>query len=321
MTKLTTLYTTLLLGIVFPFTSWVTAADGPAFQLKDAKGDHLDVVYRGKPIRRFMYALDLSSGDRRHETYKPYLHVFNPSGEQPITKGAGGQYTHHRGIFRGWSKLQLEGKRFDTWHMKNVVQEHLRFEEMKAQKDKATFTSVIRFRTDDGKTLLEESRTMSFLSPPEGAYASIDVTSKVNATEGTILLDGDPEHAGLQFRPANEIESSKTKYCFPQENADPKKDRDYPWVAESYVVDGHPYNVIYLNHPENPKGAVFSAYRPYGRFGAWFKSEVTKGQTETTRVRFIITEGDMPSPEFIQKQYNAYTNSDKPVPAVTIKGV
>lgn len=320
MTKLTFFFSALLLGSVLPAPSLISAADDSAFQLKDTEGKHLDVVYQGKPIGRYMYDLDLSSGDRRHETYKPYLHVFNPSGEQPITKGAGGQYTHHRGIFRGWSKLLFDGKRYDTWHMKNVVQEHLRFEEKLANSDKATFTSVIRFRTDDGKTLLEEDRTMTFLTPPKGAYAAIDVTSKVKATEGTLLLDGDPEHAGLQFRPANEIESSKTKYCFPKENADPKKDRDYPWVTESFVVDGHRYNVIYLNHPDNQDGAVFSAYRPYGRFGAWFKTEVPQGKTDTTRVRFIITEGEMPSAEFIQKQYNTYTGSDKPVPTVTVKG-
>lgn len=127
------------------------AAEKPGFQLQDEPGKHLDVVYNGTTVGRYMYDLDLSSEDRRHETYKPFLHVMNPSGEQPITKGAGGRFTHHRGIFRGWAKLQLDGKRYDTWHMKNVVQEHLRFTEKKTTPEQASFTSVIRFRTDDGK--------------------------------------------------------------------------------------------------------------------------------------------------------------------------
>lgn len=166
--------------------------------------------------------------------------------------------------------------------------------------------------------LLEEERTMRFQKPPQGAYALIDVVSTVKATEGTILLDGDPEHAGLQFRPANEIQDAKTVYCYPQEKANPKKDRDYPWVVESYTVNENRYSVIYLNHPENTEGAVFSAYRPYGRFGAWFKTEIPEGESKTTRVRFVITNAEMPSPEYIQEQYNAYTGSEKPLPPVSL---
>jgi len=297
----------------------IVAADEPRFELQNEQGKHLDVKHAGDLVGRYMYDLDLADDETRHETYKPYLHVFNPSGTQPITKGAGGKYTHHRGIFRGWAKLTLNGKRFDTWHMKNVVQEHLRFEDLQSNADAASFTSVIRFRTDDGKTLFEEDRTMSFQAPPEEAYAVIDVTSKVKATEGTIILDGDPEHAGLQFRPADEIETSKTQYCFPRDNANPKKDRDYAWVVESFVVDGNRYNVLYLNHPENEKNAVFSAYRNYGRFGAWFKTEIPEEESKTTRVRFVVTEGEMPAPEYIQQQYNNYTGKSDPVPSVTVK--
>ncbi|MBV10005.1 DUF6807 family protein [Rubinisphaera sp.] len=289
------------------------------FHLNDSEGDHLDVIYNGKPVGRYMYALDLSSDEKRHETYKPFLHVMNHSGEAPITKGAGGQFTHHRGIFRGWAKLKLNNEQYDTWHMKKVVQEHLRFTGNQSNAEEATITSVISYRTDDGKPLFEEDRTMRFQVPPKGSFAMIDVTSVVKATQGKLTLDGDPEHAGLQFRPANEVEKSKTQYCFPKENADPKKDRDYPWVTESFVLDGKRYNVIYLNHPENTKGAIFSAYRDYGRFGAWFKTDIPEGESDKTQVRFVITQGDMPTPEFIQQQYNAYTGSDAPVPNVTIK--
>ncbi|TWT62778.1 DUF6807 family protein [Rubinisphaera italica] len=313
----------MLMSIVYSGTVSEVSADDKSlstgFQLQDIEGDHLDVTYNGKPVGRYMYDLDLSSDEKRHETYKPFLHVMNPTGEAPITKGAGGQFTHHRGIFRGWAKLKLNNEQYDTWHMKKVVQKHVRFTGNQSNAEEAAFTSVILYRTDDGKALFEEDRTMSFKTPPQGGFAMIDVTSIVKARQGKLTLDGDPEHAGLQFRPANEVEKSKTRYCFPKENADPKKDRDYPWVAESFVVEGKQYNVIYLNHPENTKGAIFSAYRDYGRFGAWFKTDIPEGASDTTQVRFVITEGEMPTPEFIQQQYNTYTGSDAPVPSVTIQ--
>src|SRR6056297_969283 len=118
------------------------------FKLQDTQDHNLDILQDGQLVGRYMYALDLSNRDARHDTYKPYLHLFDPTGERPITKGAGGRFTHHRGIFRGWSKLNLDGKSYDTWHMKGNVQEHTKFINSKADSDGATFTSVILFHTD-----------------------------------------------------------------------------------------------------------------------------------------------------------------------------
>ena len=74
-------------------------------RLRDEPGKHLDFLRDGKPLVRYMYAFDDSSEDARHQTYKPYHHVFDPAGENTITKGPGGQYTHHRGIFIGFARL------------------------------------------------------------------------------------------------------------------------------------------------------------------------------------------------------------------------
>jgi hypothetical protein len=288
--------------------------------LQDTAGQHLDVLKDGKLLARYMYALDLSSPETRHETYKPFLHVFDADGDRPITKGPGGQYTHHRGVFRGWNRLALDGKTFDTWHMKGVVQKHMGFAGERADRDAASFTSSIRYQEDDGQTLLEEDRCTTFLPPPAGAYAMFDVVSTVKAVAGAIRLHGDPEHAGLQFRPANDVDGSKTVYYFPGAAADPRKDRDFAWVAESFTIgEDQQYTVLYLNHPENRDGAVFSAYRPYGRFGAWFAGEVPADGQQTTRVRFVVLKGDFPSVEFAQQQYNAFAGTDDPTPELTVR--
>jgi len=291
-------------------------AFGVDYELRDTANRHLDVLQDGTLIARYMYALDLSSNETRHETYKPFLHVFDPQSETPITKGPGGRFTHHRGVFRGWSRLTLGDAKYDTWHMKGTVQKHVEFTEKKD----ASFTSLISYQTDDGKLLLEEQRSMAFLPPPKPAYAMFDVISTVKAVAGAVKLHGDPEHAGLQFRPANEVKESETVYCFPGRDADPRKDRDYPWVAESFVIgDDQRYTVVYLNHPENSDEAVFSAYRSYGRFGAWFNGEVPDGGEKTTRVRFVVLKGGLPSADFIQQQYNAFAGTDTAAPETTVR--
>ena len=78
------------------------------FAFDDKAGDHLDVLLDGKVVARYMYAHDTSTKERRAETYKPYLHVFDAEGKAPITKGPGGKFTHHRGIFIGWKKIGVQ---------------------------------------------------------------------------------------------------------------------------------------------------------------------------------------------------------------------
>ena len=91
------------------------------------------MVSDGKVLVRYMYEHDTSTPEKHHETYKPYLHVFDTEGKKPITKGAGGQFTHHRGIFIGWSKTKANGKSYDRWHMKGGDIVHQKFLKQEVQ--------------------------------------------------------------------------------------------------------------------------------------------------------------------------------------------
>ena len=102
---------TLSIGLLAPLAAQL--------EIKDTKGKHLDILSGDKVLVRYMYEHDISTDEKKHATYKPYLHVFDAAGKVAITKGPGGQYTHHRGIFIGWSKLGFNGKSYDRWHMKD----------------------------------------------------------------------------------------------------------------------------------------------------------------------------------------------------------
>lgn len=292
------------------------------FSFKDQVGEHLTILHDGKPIARYMYAHDISSKERRAETYKPYLHVFDASGKELITKGPGGNFPHHRGIYIGWSKLNVAGKSYDRWHMNNGDQVHRKFTEQLADASSATFTSLVDWTlTGAEKPILVEERTLSFLTPPKPAYALIDMLSKLKAVGGETKLDGDREHAGLQFRAAAEVVPAETVHVFPRENADPVKDKVYPWMGQTYTVHGKRFSVVYLNHPSNPQDAETSAYRDYGRFGVFFRDTIPADGERTIRARFLIAEGEMPSAEVIQKAYNDFADKSDPVPQITVKKV
>ena len=285
---------------------------GPApaatgFALKDTAGQYLDVYLDGRAVARYMYASDTSTPKKARETYKPYLHILNAEGTAPITKGPGGLFTHHRGIFIGWDKVMVDGERYDLWHMGDRRQEHQKFLAQTAEADRATFTSQVAWNLADGKTIIDEERTHVFHRRPAPTLARVDFISKLKAAVD-LSLDGDPEHAGVHYRPADEVEKAATLYVFPKEDTNVKKERDLPWVAETYVLGGKKYSVLQMNDPGNPKGTIWSAYRDYGRFGAFFKKDVKKGETLEVRYAFQVMAGDLPGREALAAEWEAFAH-------------
>jgi hypothetical protein len=291
--------------------STVARAADNGFAFNDKAGEYLDVLLDGKIVARYMYAHDTSTKEKRVETYKPYLHVFDAEGKAPITQGAGGkQFPHHRGIYIGWQKLGYEGKKYNFWEMAGGDIVHDKFTEQKADTDMATFTSSTRWLpTGSDKPVIEEQRTMTFHRAPAPARLIIDFTSTLKAPSGDVALEGDPEHGGIQYRPHGDLSAKETVYVYPTENADPHKDADYPWVGETYTLNGQKHSVVEMSAPTNPKGTRWSAYRDYGRFGAYPKAAVKSGESLTLKYRFLIADGEMPPVEFIQKIDDQFTGA------------
>ena len=77
-------------------------------------------------------------------------------------------------------------------------------------------------------------------------------------------LDGDPQHAGFQFRASQDVAdktAKQTYYLRPDGKDEPGKFRnwpgdkehvDLPWYALSFVLDDQRYTAAISNHPEQP---------------------------------------------------------------------
>ena len=287
----------------------LSAADA----IKDHLGKHLDILREGKPLLRYMYDFNQENAETTHNTYKVYHHVLDPKGEQEITKGPGGNYTHHRGIFIGFARMGHDGKSYDFWHMKNqCVQVHDKVLMQEDSENSTIVSTLINWNSEPGKTLIEEVRTVSVLKGDTEAHLLCDWKSQLKAVAGDVLLKGDPEHAGVQYRPHNDVAQNKSaKYTFHADGIDPKKDKDLPWVAMTYKLGEQTYTVQHMRHPENPADSVYSAYRDYGRFGNYFVAPVADGETLTLHYRFRITLGEAPSREALQKEYDNYLKAQK----------
>ncbi len=93
---------------------------------------------------------------------------------------------------------------------------------------------------------------------------------------------------------------------------------DYPWVGETYSLGGKHYSVVEINHPDNPTKTKWSAYRNYGRFGAFPVASIAAGQSATFKYRFVIADGPMFSADLIQKLANEYTGRQNPTPTTAV---
>jgi len=313
-------YVMVTVGLAIGILGAAQAAEPMRFE--DTSGKYLDLISEGTPLLRFMYGYDTSTSQRRFETYKPFLHVYD--GAQRLTNGPDGQsayigdqirYPHHRGIFIGWNRIRFEGQRYDLWHMPNVAQVHQRFEEKLAKSDMARCASIIHWNDPEGAAILVEKRTITAHRLKAPGIVLLDFETQLKAVRGDVELNGDPEHAGVQYRPHNDVAAGeadvKAKYLFHADGIDPRKDKDLPWVALSYGLGGKRYTVQHMNHPTNPKGTLYSAYRDYGRFGAFFVTTLKKDQTLTLRYRLWISRGDIPSREELAAQHAAFVNQGK----------
>lgn len=314
--RLTLLVVTVLPAQTFADYTWV-----------DTGGKYLELLSEGRPLVRYVYEpIDTSTPARRDETYKPFCHLYQfGSKEEFLTKGAGGKFTHHRGIFYGFSKINYtdgEGNahsNIDTWHCRKAHQVHRKFSATEAGKESAHFTSVIDWIGDDGKAFATESRTMRFSK--KGSDLIVDFESSLTPSVPTVTLDGDPQHAGFHFRAhndVNEVSSNATYYIRPGSgiglpgiaiNWSPKTDneqtRDLPWKGMCFLLGTKTYTVAYLDHPSNPKPSRASE-RQYGRFGTYFATEIAPEKPLMVRYRLVVRAGEMTSEE-IEKFSGEFT--------------
>ncbi|MDC0295675.1 PmoA family protein [bacterium] len=300
-----------LIAFSFLLVSLAVAGANAAdtFTVQDHDGQHADIITpEGKVILRYMYARDKTDDSTTFDTAKVFAHVMTDDGVATLTKGAGGKFPHHRGIFIGWNKLNQGGKNHDLWHVRNTVQKHREFDEIESGKNGARITSHIDWVGVDGEVVLEETRTYKVTSH-DGIHAMIDFSSTLKATRGDVELNGDPEHAGVQFRPSQQVaENQSATYLFHQDGIDPKVDRDMPWVTESFQLGDQWWSVQHMNHPSNPKGARWSAYRDYGRFGPFTVVKINNNEATTFRYRFCVTKGKQEDREASQSQFDHYAN-------------
>jgi hypothetical protein len=310
------------------------AADAPKFQwVEDAAAGTFDLRYGDAPVLRYMATSDKSTPERAHETFKVYHHVFGPGTGRIVTKGPGGKYTHHRGLYVGWNKTSAGGQTYDFWHCNKG--ERLEHQKILARTEEAGvggMTSLIHWNDPQGQPVIVETRTVTVKPLALGAAVGkvdawqIDWKTELQSRRGEIDLAGDRQHAGFQYRADQPVaDANNATYirpaAFPQQGkaievgdaGTPPAHIDLGWFAMTYELDGQRYTAEYFQDPALPKPSLYSE-RPYGRFGAFFRATLTPEKPLTMKYRVIVSTGPAPDRDAIQKRYDAFVAELKSQP-------
>jgi hypothetical protein len=228
------------------------------------------------------------------------------------------RYPHHRGVYIGWNKLMFQGQRYDLWHMRQAHQVHQKILEQTAGPVLARSTVLIHWnddKDDKGKPIIVERRQTTVFRQSDPTVLLLDFHTDLKAVRGDVFLNGDTEHAGFQYRPHDAVAKGdpevKAQYLFHKDSINPKEDRDLPWVAMSYGLNSGRYSVQHMNHPDNPKSTLYSAYRDYGRFGAFFTKELGDGETLTLDYRIWVGRSEMPARKDLSGRHSLFVEMPK----------
>jgi hypothetical protein len=291
--------------------------------------DEITLLDGAQPVLRYMCAkFDDSTKEKRDLTFKVFHHLYDPAGQRLVTQGTGGKlYPHHRGIYYGFNKITYgDGKKCDTWHCtEGAHQSHEKVLASEAGPVLGRHRVRIDWHGQNKEVFAQEERELTVYRVPGGRL--VGFASRLTSTGGKVVLDGDPQHAGFQFRADPEVAATTAKQTYylrpdgagkPGETRNwdaknPQAHADLPWNAMSFVLGQDRYTIAYLDRPTNPKPARFSE-RDYGRFGSYFATEVDEKKPLDIAYRLWLQKGEMKGPEV-----TALSNDLAKPPAVTVK--
>ena len=258
-----------------------------------------NVVYdngdSGKPkVAASIVEKDWDPKDAR-ATCKVFHHLFAPDGTQ-LSKGLGGKFEHHRGLFTGWNKTKIGDKTYDFWHLNKGEYQRFGGHGTPAflNMGKDAQVSLIDWCDPAGAIVIRELRGLE-VTEHHGDYYVLHLRSKCMTIRNDVVLAGDPHHAGQQFRALQQFAEENAKpvvYVRPEGAKDEGNDiwTNCNWTAGVLELEQASYTVLQVDGLDNPGKSKWST-RPYGRFGVTRTATAQKDKPVILNQYFVVANG------------------------------
>lgn len=260
--------------IVFTLAAWVACTPAPAQVKITPEQNRIAIEIDGKPFGDLIYG---------PEAWKPYLYpMYSASGKMilrhypmdPNVPGETHDHNHHRGLW--FAHGEVNG--FDFWSSDplNKPNPKLPFGKIvfkklvssKSGKKTGSIDIVFDWNDPNGKTLLTETRTMTFHSDPKLRIVDVDLTLDPKER----LVFGDTKEGTFALRLAAPLQESKgTGRMVNAQGAEGEKDvwgSASEWVDYAGTLEGEKLGIAIFDHPQNPRHPVRWHSRAYGLFAA-----------------------------------------------------
>ncbi len=226
--------------------------------------NQIDVMVDGKLFTSYLYLPELT---------KPILYPLNtPSGillnrNFPFkeVEGESKDHPHHTGVFFTYDKVNKDGFWNNTKYPPQIKQ--INITEMKSGEKEATLSALLHWVGKNGKTLLEEKRTMVFSAGKN--ENAIDFTMTLTAKD-TAVVFGDTKEGMFGMRMADWLREDKgTGRYLSSEGAETEKNvwgRRAKWVVLTGEKEGKKVGILVMNHPSSFNYPTFWHARAYGLF-------------------------------------------------------
>jgi hypothetical protein len=331
----------LMFAALVIFAALTASAATPKVDLVQGE-NKIDVNIDGKLFTSYIYGDQLP---------KPSLiHIKTPSGIEvsrryPLTELEGGSddHLHHVGLF--FTVDQVNGTNFWNNTSSSPQIKHIETKQAVGGQDKGTLETISHWIDKNGQVVLEDNRTIAFITGENDGEYAIDYTVELTAKADKVVFEDTEEGVfairlsdylrepkrGKRVEPDKEIpaQSVKGTSMYFSSNGDKmakgvwgKRAR---WIAIQGVKDDKVVGVAILNHPESLNYPTYWHARNYGLFSAnplgqgdfqrqddYEKNEpiylnytLKKGQTAHFRFKVIIYEG-VKNQEQIEQRFKEF---------------
>lgn len=244
--------------------------DDDGFKLNQSEKS-LHVLEGSRPVITYNFGVMSKEGVPEDRNRSGYIHpVYGLEGEI-ITDDFPSDHYHHRGLYWGWPRVIVNGKRFDIWHMQGIKP---RFEEWLYQEAGpvcASFGLHNGWYTADGKVVDERADITVYCADENGQ--AVDVRLELHAVKDTVQIGGQLQdrkgYGGFMYRPSPR---SRQDTFLTSSAGNVPRDTDldeYPWGdfsakwAGGDVLSG----MAIFSSPLNPKHPPGWIFRYYGYLG------------------------------------------------------